>query len=217
MVKKCPVVVLISGNGSNLQALIDQSVGSNYVVTGVISNNGDAYGLQRAAQAGIPAVVINHREYPDRESFDRALMARIDGMEIGLVVLAGFMRILSREFVNHYQGRILNIHPSLLPKYPGTNTHQRVLDAGDSLHGVSVHFVTEDLDGGPVIAHSTVPVRSGDTAASLQARVHEKEHVLYPRVVVLYAAGRLHMRNGAAWLDGQRLGPGGLEVADTVG
>ena len=212
MDKPCPVVVLISGNGSNLQALIDASENSNYQIIGVISNNSNAFGLQRARHAGIPTFVIDHRNYPDRVSFDRELIAKLEDLQPELIVLAGFMRILSSEFVNHFAGRILNIHPSLLPKYPGTNTHQRALDAGDSEHGVSIHFVTEHLDGGPVIAHATVPVDTDDDADTLQQKVHVQEHRIYPQVVNMFAAGRLEMRQETAWLDDDSLPANGIRL-----
>lgn len=208
----CAIAVLISGNGTNLQALIDASRAANYKVGLVISNNPDAFGLQRASRAGIATCVINHRDYDSREAFDRALIAALDAFNPRLIVLAGFMRILSAEFVQHFRGRVINIHPSLLPKYPGTNTHQRVLDAGESEHGVSVHFVTEELDGGPVIAQEKVPVLPSDTASDLEARVHGKEHLVYPRVVSWFAAGRLRMENNGAYLDDQLLPPCGLEI-----
>jgi phosphoribosylglycinamide formyltransferase-1 len=208
----CPVAVLISGNGSNLQALIDASAGSNYRIVGVISNNADAFGLQRARQAGIASFVIDHRQYPDRVSFDRDLIAKLDELQPQLIVLAGFMRILSSEFVSHFRGRILNIHPSLLPKYPGTNTHQRALDAGDNEHGVSVHFVTEHLDGGPVIAQARVSVEPNDNAETLQLKVHGEEHRIYPRVVSMFAAGRLAMDDHTARLDEALLPPGGISL-----
>ena len=208
----CPVVVLISGNGSNLQALIDASRQSNYRIVGVISNNPEAYGLQRAQQSGIPGFAIDHRDYPDRVTFDRKLIEKLLELQPELVVLAGFMRILSSEFVNRFAGRILNIHPSLLPKYPGTNTHQRALDAGDTQHGVSIHFVTEDLDGGPVIGHATVPIGSTDNAETLQQKIHKEEHRIYPEVVRMFADGRLEMREQSAWLDNNLLPAGGLEL-----
>jgi phosphoribosylglycinamide formyltransferase-1 len=198
---KCSIAVLISGNGSNLQALIDASHLGNYTIGLVISNKSDAYGLERARRANIATQVIDHREYANREDFDAALMAVLDAERPQLIVLAGFMRILSSAFVQHYQGLILNIHPSLLPKYPGTNTHQRAIDAGETEHGVSVHFVTEELDGGPVIAQ--------DTASELAARVAAQEHVLYPQVVTWFAAGRLVMRDQRAWLDDRLLPPSG--------
>lgn len=206
----CPIVVLISGNGSNLQALIDQSAAGGYVICGVISNKADAFGLERAARAGIPSRVIRHQDFPDRESFDRRMMAEIDSFTPALVVLAGFMRILSAAFVAHYAGRVLNIHPSLLPAYRGTHTHERVLEAGEKEHGVSVHFVTEELDGGPVVLQAVVPVLAADTRDALAARVAQQEHRIYPRAVSLFAAGRLRMQGNAAWLDGERLGASGL-------
>jgi len=212
MAEPCPVAVLISGNGSNLQALIDASEDSNYQVIGVISNNPKAFGLQRAEQAGIPTYVVDHRLYPDRVAFDRELIAQLNKLQPALIVLAGFMRILSSEFVNHFAGRILNIHPSLLPKYPGTNTHQRALDAGDNEHGVSIHFVTEHLDGGPVIAHATIPVDANDDAATLQQKVHVQEHRIYPQVVSMYADGRLEMRQETAWLDENALPANGIPL-----
>jgi phosphoribosylglycinamide formyltransferase-1 len=199
------VVVLISGNGSNLQALMDFSSAGNYRVSGVISNKPDAYGLQRAKQSNIPTTVVDHKQYASRDLFDQALSQAIDEYEPGLIVLAGFMRILGADFVKRYQGKILNIHPSLLPNYPGTNTHQRVLDAGEKIHGVSVHFVTEELDGGPVIAQESIAIESIDDAETLALRIHEKEHVLYPAVVSLFADGRLSLDENSAFLDEQLL------------
>jgi phosphoribosylglycinamide formyltransferase-1 len=199
------VVVLISGNGSNLQALMDFSSAGNYRVSGVISNKPDAYGLQRAKQSNIPTTVVDHKQYASRDLFDQALSQAIDEYEPGLIVLAGFMRILGADFVKRYQGKILNIHPSLLPNYPGTNTHQRVLDAGEKMHGVSVHFVTEELDGGPVIAQESIAIESIDNAETLALRIHEKEHVLYPAVVSLFADGRLSLDENSAFLDEQLL------------
>lgn len=209
---QCAIAVLISGNGSNLQALIDASRSSNYKVGLVISNNPDAYGLERAKAAGITSKVINHRDFASREEFDQALIAELDIFNPDLIVLAGFMRILSAQFVQHFSGKVLNIHPSLLPKYPGTNTHQRAIDAGDTVHGVSVHFVTEELDGGPIVAQEKVPVLPTDTAAELAARVSRKEHVVYPRAVTLFASGRLRMQDNNAYLDDALLPPCGLEI-----
>ncbi|MCB1649655.1 MAG: phosphoribosylglycinamide formyltransferase [Pseudomonadales bacterium] len=206
----CSVVVLISGNGSNLQALIDHAEGSPYRISAVISNKADAFGLQRARKAGIPTRVLDHREFADRESFDQRLMAEIDAFKPDLLVLAGFMRILSAGFVQHYSGRVLNIHPSLLPAYRGTHTHERVLEAGEPEHGVSVHFVTEELDGGPVILQAIVPVAADDTRDSLASRVFVQEHRIYPKAVDWFASGRLCMRDNAAWLDGERLGVQGI-------
>ena len=201
----CSVVVLISENGSNLQALMDFSSAGNYRVSGVISNKTDTSGLQRAKQRNIPTKVVDHKQYASRDLFDQALSQAIDEYEPGLIVLAGFMRILGADFVKRYQGKILNIHPSLLPNYPGTNTHQRVLDAGEKMHGVSVHFVTEDLDGGPVIAQESIAIESIDNAETLALRIHEKEHVLYPAVVSLFADGRLSLDKNSAFLDEQLL------------
>jgi len=208
----CPVVVLISGNGTNLQALIDAASTSSFNIVGVISNNPNAFGLNRATTSSIPTFVINHRDYPDRLSFDHALIDQIDQLNPDLVVLAGFMRILSTEFVNHYPNNILNIHPSLLPKYPGTDTHQRVLQAGDKEHGVSVHFVTEELDGGPIAAQAKIRVEPEDTAESLAEKVHSKEHVIYPQVVSLYASGQLRMNENKAWVGLNQLPETGIEL-----
>lgn len=200
------IVVLISGNGSNLQAIMDNSANGNYRISGVISNKADAYGLLRAQQSNIATQVIDHKQYASRDLFDNALAKAIDAYNPGLVVLAGFMRILGADFVKHYQGRILNIHPSLLPAYPGTNTHQRVLDAGETQHGVSVHFVTEELDGGPVIAQEAIAIEPTDDADSLAEKIHQKEHILYPTVVSWFADGRLRLDGNDAYLD-ERLLP----------
>jgi phosphoribosylglycinamide formyltransferase-1 len=203
------IVVLISGNGSNLQAIIDAIREQQLPVEirAVISNQPDAYGLVRARRAGIPTEVLDHRNFASREDYDRALQALIDKYQPELVVLAGFMRILTADFVQHYQGRMLNIHPSLLPKYQGLNTHQRVLDAGDSLHGVSVHFVTPELDGGPLILQAEVPVHPGDTAEDLAKRVHQQEHIIYPLVIRWFAEGRLALEGDTVLLDGKPMTP----------
>ena len=195
------VVVLISGNGSNLQAIMDFSNTGNYRVCGVISNNADAYGLQRAEQSNIPTTVVDHRQFASRDLFEVTLAEAIDKYQPALIVLAGFMRILGADFVKRYQGKILNIHPSLLPAYPGTNTHQRVLDAGEKLHGVSVHFVTEELDGGPVIAQESIAIEPADNAQSLATKIHEKEHILYPLVASWFTDGRLRLDGNDALLD----------------
>ena len=208
----CHIVVLISGNGSNLQALIDAGTGSKFKVVAVVSNNPEAFGLQRATAADIPAMVVAHGDYSSRQDYDRKLIEVIDEFDPKLIVLAGFMRILSPLFVQHYQGRILNIHPSLLPAYTGVDTHQRVLDAGEKEHGVSVHFVTDELDGGPVIAQERIDVHSTDTAAQLATRVAAKEHMIYPQVVSWFAAGRLHMEADGAYLDHEQLPAGGVEI-----
>lgn len=201
------IVVLISGSGTNLQALIDACNSADYPgnIVGVISNKADAYGLTRAQQADIPALALSHKAFDSRESYDQALIEKIDAFSPDLIVLAGFMRILTPDFVQHFHGKLLNIHPSLLPKYQGLNTHQRAIDAGDSEHGVSVHFVTEELDGGPVILQAKVPVFEQDTAEELAARVHEQEHRIYPLVVKWFGQNRLNMTNEQAVLDGQVL------------
>ncbi|PYC27341.1 phosphoribosylglycinamide formyltransferase [Aquipseudomonas alcaligenes] len=203
----CNVVVLISGSGSNLQALIDSIAndGNPARIAAVISNRADAYGLVRAQNAGIPTLVLDHKQFDGREAFDAALIEAIDGFDPQLVVLAGFMRILTGDFVRHYEGRLLNIHPSLLPKYKGLHTHQRALEAGDREHGCSVHFVTEELDGGPLVVQAVVPVESGDTPESLAQRVHSQEHHIYPLAMRWFAEGRLKLGKTGAQLDGKDL------------
>ena len=207
----CTVVVLLSGTGSNLQALIDSTrTGDSSVrIAAVISNRSDAYGLQRAQDAGIDTRALDHKAFDGREAFDAALIELIDAFNPKLVVLAGFMRILSADFVRHYQGRLLNIHPSLLPKYKGLHTHQRALEAGDTEHGCSVHFVTEELDGGPLVVQAVVPVESADSAQSLAQRVHTQEHRIYPLAVRWFAEGRLVLGEQGALLDGQLLAASG--------
>lgn len=211
MPQTCDVVVLLSGTGSNLQALIDSTrTGDSPVrIAAVISNRSDAYGLQRARDAGIDTRSLDHKAFDGREAFDSALIELIDAFNPKLVVLAGFMRILSADFVRHYEGRLLNIHPSLLPKYKGMHTHQRALDAGDSEHGCSVHFVTEELDGGPLVVQAVVPVESGDSAQTLAQRVHTQEHRIYPLAVHWFAEGRLILGDQGALLDGQLLAASG--------
>ncbi|WP_286804248.1 MULTISPECIES: phosphoribosylglycinamide formyltransferase [unclassified Marinimicrobium] len=211
------VVVLISGSGSNLQALIDgQRRGQLPIdIVAVISNRPAVRGLLRAEHAGIPAKVLDHTRYDSREAFDTALQECIDHYRPELVVLAGFMRILTPTFTRHYEGRMLNIHPSLLPKYQGLHTHQRALDAGESEHGVTVHFVTAELDGGPPAVQARVPVLPGDDAESLAARVQSQEHVIYPLAVQWFAEGRLRMESGRALLNNEPLGPNGY-LMDTT-
>ena len=205
------IVVLISGNGSNLQAIIDacKQKKINGTLRAVFSNKADAYGLERARDAGIAAHALSAAQFASREAFDRELMQEIDAYAPDVVVLAGYMRILSPAFVAHYAGRLLNIHPSLLPKYPGLNTRRQVLDNGDQEHGTSVHFVTDELDGGPVILQAKVPVFTGDSEEDVTARVQTQEHAIYPLVVSWFVDGRLEMRDGAAWLDGAPLPPQG--------
>lgn len=211
MSQTCDVVVLLSGTGSNLQALIDSTrTGDSPVrIAAVISNRSDAYGLQRARDTGIETRSLDHKAFEGREAFDSALVELIDAFNPKLVVLAGFMRILSADFVRHYEGRLLNIHPSLLPKYKGMHTHQRALDAGDSEHGCSVHFVTEELDGGPLVVQAVVPVESDDSAQTLAQRVHTQEHRIYPLAVRWFAEGRLILGDQGALLDGQLLAASG--------
>lgn len=203
----CNVVVLISGSGSNLQALIDSiAQGDNPArIAAVISNRADAYGLVRAQNAGIATAVLDHKRFDGREAFDAALIQAIDAHQPDLVVLAGFMRILTPGFVQHYAGRLLNIHPSLLPRHKGLHTHQRALEAGDAEHGCSVHFVTEELDGGPLVVQAVLPVAADDSADSLAQRVHRQEHRIYPLAVRWFAEGRLRLGAQGAMLDGQPL------------
>ena len=198
----CNIVVLISGSGSNLQALIDSLDADNPArICAVVSNRAEAFGLQRAQAAGIATHVVRHKDYADREAFDAALMDIIDTHQPNLVVLAGFMRILTPGFVRHYQGRLLNIHPSLLPKYKGLDTHRRALDAGDREHGCSVHFVTEELDGGPVAIQAAFTVEPDESIEELTERVHAAEHVIYPLAVRWFAEGRLRLAEQGAMLD----------------
>jgi phosphoribosylglycinamide formyltransferase-1 len=201
------VVVLISGSGSNLQTLIDQSQTGNLPIdiVAVISNVPDAYGLTRAEKAEIPTLIINNKDFVDRASYDQQLQQSIDQFQPDLVVLAGFMRILSENFVNHYLGRMLNIHPSLLPKYRGLNTHQRAIDNNEKIHGVSVHFVTPELDGGPIIIQSQVTVDPSDTPESLAKRVQEQEHLIYPVAIKWFAQNRVTLNAGKLFYDGQML------------
>ncbi|MEN5090038.1 phosphoribosylglycinamide formyltransferase [Pseudomonas protegens] len=210
----CDVVVLLSGTGSNLQALIDnaRTDDSPVRIAAVISNRADAYGLQRAKEAGIATRFLDHTTFEGREAFDQGLIELIDTFQPKLVVLAGFMRILSAGFVRHYQGRLLNIHPSLLPKYKGLHTHQRALEAKDTEHGCSVHFVTEELDGGPLVVQAVIPVELHDSPQSLAQRVHVQEHRIYPMAVRWFAEGRLTLGDQGALLDGQLLAASGYLI-----
>jgi len=196
-------VVLISGSGSNLQSIIDKSANIGLTIDCVISNRADVYGLKRADNAGIPNHVVDHTQFNSREAFDEAVSKTIDKYSPDIVILAGFMRILTEAFTQHYCGKMLNIHPSLLPKFQGLNTHQRAIDAGEDEHGVSIHFVTAELDGGPIIAQSRVAVLPDDDATSLATRVLVEEHKLYPRVIQWFTQGRLKLHNGNAVLDGK--------------
>lgn len=194
------LVILISGRGSNMEAILRTAAAEQWPaqIAAVISNKADAAGLSTAAEAGIPALAVEHRQYPDRDSFDEALAEAIDRYAPDLVVLAGFMRILTPGFVQRYHGRLLNIHPSLLPSFPGLATHRQALDAGVKFHGATVHFVTPELDHGPIVEQAVVPVLDGDTESSLAARVLAHEHVIYPRAVRDFVEGRM-------WLDGDRV------------
>ncbi len=194
------IVILISGRGSNMEAILRCAAEQQWParIAAIISNKADAGGLKTAEAAGIPAIAVEHRNYPDRQSFDRALAEAVDRFAPDLVVLAGFMRILTAEFVHHYHGRLLNIHPSLLPSFPGLATHQQALDMGVRFHGATVHFVTPELDHGPIVEQAVVPVLDTDTESVLAKRVLEQEHVIYPRAVRDIIEGRV-------WLDGERV------------
>ncbi|KXZ71421.1 Phosphoribosylglycinamide formyltransferase [Acinetobacter venetianus] len=197
------IAVLVSGNGSNLQALIDAQQGKQLSgqIIGVLSNKADAYALQRAENANIATAVISHKDFPNRESFDEAMHQQLLNWQIDLVILAGFMRILTPNFVSKWQGKMLNIHPSLLPFYKGVNTHQRVLNTGDRLHGCTVHFVTAELDAGQSIAQSVIEVGLNDTAESLAHRIHKLEHFIYPQVAQWICNGQLSWENGKAYFN----------------
>ncbi|TEW54384.1 phosphoribosylglycinamide formyltransferase [Psychromonas sp. RZ22] len=205
------IVVLISGNGSNLQALIDklhkQQVNNhNIEIIAVISNKTDAYGLQRATEANIPAILIESKGISSREEYDRLLTAELDKLQPDLILLAGFMRILTPDFVNQYSGKMLNIHPSLLPKYQGVNTYQRAIDAGEKEHGATVHFVTPELDSGPTVLQAKVPIFEEDNAQELAERVLTQEHQIYALAASWFIDGRLVMQDNYALLDGKQLG-----------
>jgi phosphoribosylglycinamide formyltransferase 1 len=192
------IVILISGRGSNMQAIVRAAQAEQWParIAAVISNKADAEGLVFAAEQGIPTAVVANTNFPTREAFDAALQVAIDRFAPDLVVLAGFMRILTAPFVEHYAGRMLNIHPSLLPSFPGLSTHRQALAAGVKVHGATVHFVTADLDHGPVVAQATVPVLAGDTEEILSSRVLVQEHVIYPRTVRSFIEGKLTLENG---------------------
>lgn len=204
--EKLPLVVLISGSGSNLQAVIDQvAAGLPAEIRAVVSNRPGVRGLERARLAGIKTRVLDHKRYPDRESYDLALAGLLSEYQPKLVVLAGFMRILSPQFIQRFRGRMLNIHPSLLPKYRGLHTHRRALEAGDTEHGASVHFVTEELDGGPLVLQARVAIEPEDDEERLAAKVLTKEHIIYPMVIRWVAEGRLTCIDGQAVKDGRVL------------
>jgi phosphoribosylglycinamide formyltransferase-1 len=200
------LAVLISGNGSNLQAIIDAiASGLPARISVAISNQEQAFGVVRAQHAGIPVKILPHKAFPDRDSYDLALQSCLDEYQPDLIILAGFMRILGDDFVRHFQPRMLNIHPSLLPKYPGLNTHQQALTNKDKVHGVTVHVVTPEVDAGPVIAQATINITQEDTTDSLKAKIQQLEHQIYPEVIRLYAEGRLQLRKDGVSLDGQLL------------
>jgi phosphoribosylglycinamide formyltransferase-1 len=201
----CRAAILISGSGTNLQAFIDavEAGELDLELCVVFSNKPAAYGLERARKAGIPTACIEHGNFPDRETFDRAVIAELDRFAPDLLILAGFMRILSPAFVAHYEGKILNIHPALLPKFPGLNTHQRALDAGEEWHGSTVHFVTEELDGGPRILQGRLRVDPAESANELQTRVQAIEHRIYPEAAGLVGSGRVVFKDGKSWVDGR--------------
>jgi phosphoribosylglycinamide formyltransferase-1 len=216
MTTKLPVAVVISGRGSNMEAIVRAAAlpDSRYEVVRVIADRETAGGLARAAALDVATSVVPVKQYPDRASFDTALAADIARSGAQLIALAGFMRILSPDFVERFPGRLLNIHPSLLPKYKGLDTHARAIAARDSHHGASVHFVTAELDGGPVVMQGRLRIHAGDTPDSLSARVHKLEHIIYPAVCSLIAAGRVVWRAGAALLDGKPLVAPLLEETD---
>ena len=204
---RLPIVVLISGTGSNLRAIVEQARSGALPVEirAVISDRAEAAGLAWAKSEGLKTVALAPREFADRAEFDRALAGLVGQFNPALVVLAGFMRILTADFVDRFAGRLLNIHPSLLPKHRGLHTHRRALDAGDREHGASVHFVTAELDGGPVVLQARVPVRDDDDEATLAARVLAEEPRIYPECIGWFAAGRLRLQDGVALLDGRPL------------
>ncbi|MBI5921547.1 MAG: phosphoribosylglycinamide formyltransferase [Betaproteobacteria bacterium] len=203
------VVILISGRGSNMRALVEADLPGCKLV--VVSNQPDAEGLAYARQRGLATAVVNHRDYPSRAAFDAALSEAIDMHQPDLVVLAGFMRILGEQFVRHYQGRLVNIHPSLLPVFPGLHTHAQALAAGVKVHGCTVHFVTPALDSGPIVIQAAVPVQAGDDEDTLAARVLAQEHIIYPRAVQWFLEGRLQlMEDGHVLLVGEQPVPARL-------
>lgn len=216
--EKPRLAILISGRGSNLQAFIDACASEQLAaqISIVISNNPDAPGLHLAAAAGLPVCCVNHRDFSGREAFDQALVDELNRHAVDLVILAGFMRILTPVFVEPFAGRLMNIHPSLLPKYPGLHTHQRALDAGDAEAGVTVHFVTLELDGGPPIVQSRIPILPDDTTESLAARAIEREHVIYPLAAGWYLAGRLTLDDQTAYLDDNQIPATGIDYRDDL-
>lgn len=214
---KTHLVVLISGNGSNLQSIIDaiENGSINATLAGVISNNPDAFGLVRAQKHGIPICVLPHRDYANREQYDAALLAKTQAFHPDLIILAGFMRILTPVFVSPLQGKIINIHPSLLPKYPGLHTHAQVLHNQDQEHGVTIHFVTPELDAGPIICQTRLKVDAKDTEETLKQRIHQLEHMAYPQVVQWFAKKSLRLENNHVFLNGLPLEKQGINLPCT--
>ena len=211
------LVVLISGSGSNLQSIIDACEQDNTMaaeVVAVISNKAEAYGLERAANHGIRTQSIDHKAFAERELFDAALAEAIEQYEPDLIVLAGFMRILTPAFTQRFTGKMLNIHPSLLPKYPGLHTHKRAIDSGDETAGATIHFVTAELDGGPCVLQADVTVDENETAESLAKKVLTKEHIIYPLVIKWFAQERLKLEGNHAYFDQQQLPSSGIQLAD---
>ncbi|PJE80709.1 Phosphoribosylglycinamide formyltransferase [invertebrate metagenome] len=200
-----PIVVLLSGHGSTLQALIDQQFFHHYRIAGVISNIPDAFGIKRAQEAGIPTAIIDHTQYPERSGFEQRLIEQITVLNPDFVVLAGFMRILTSSFVSHYRGQLINIHPSLLPAYKGINTHQRVLDNQEKNHGTTIHFVTDDLDSGPVIAQAQLAVHNEEDPDRLQQRVQAMEHCIYPQIIGLLGQKRILLKDNQVLFNQQPL------------
>lgn len=216
---RLPIAILISGRGTNMRVIAERAAAGSLPVDVrvVIADQPTAEGLQTAAAMNIATRVLAPRNFPDRASYDQALVRLLAEFEPKLVVLAGFMRILTSHFIGAYAGRILNVHPSLLPNYRGLHTHRRVLESGEKLHGVSVHFVTEELDGGPVIVQAEVPVLPADSETTLSARVQQSEHRIYPQAIDWFARGRLLLKDGRAWLDGQPLDAPLREPAQAAG
>lgn len=210
------LVILISGSGTNMLNIAEHCTQERIAgqVVAVIANKADAGGLVKAAELGLPTAVLAHNTFDSREAYDQALAQLVESFQPDVVVLAGFMRILTADFAERFKGRILNVHPSLLPKYKGLHTHQRALENGDSEHGVSIHFVTEELDGGPVVLQAKIPIFDGDTIDDLQERVHEQEYRIYPLVVNWLCTERLRLTAAGAELDGQLLGPSGYAAEE---
>lgn len=213
------IAILVSGSGTNAQAIIDKCRSGDIKgeVVAVISNRPDAFALERAKKANIEAITINHKEFAGRHEFDLCLAETLNQLSVDLVVLAGFMRILTPEFVSKFTGKMLNIHPSLLPKYPGLNTHQRAIDAQDLHHGASVHFVIPELDAGPIVIQSIVPIKASDNAESLATRVASTEWAIYPTAVAWFCENRLRLVNGDVTLDGKVLGDNEKQYEFNIG